>query len=236
MMALPPRSLRGFSALELTLVVLIVGALAAVASTVWVQASSSNQRLGLSAQAQDLKKRVQAFAMERDRLPCPDLEGDGWESLTAGGGVRCAGVADALAWLPYNTLGLALPADDRRAAYAVRRSLAEINDDVEADPDTLRPGFRLARALRAEAQLADDDASRLHTQAAGQVRINVAFVIILPGEDRDGSGNAFDAPHSQIPGNSRRAQSPQTRASADYDDVVVAESYVGLLGLIGPAR
>ena len=233
MMALPPRSLRGFSALELTLVVLIVGALAAVASTVWVQASSGNQRLGLSAQAQDLKKRVQAFAMERDRLPCPDLEGDGWESLTAGGGVRCAGVTDALAWLPYNTLGLALPADDQRAAYAVRTSLAEINDE---GGDTLRPGFRLARALRAEAQLDDDDPSRLHTQAAGPILINVAFVIILPGEDRDGSGSVFDAPHSQIPGNSRRAESPQRRASADYDDVVVAESYVGLLGLIGPAR
>lgn len=218
----------GFSALELSLVMLLIGLLAALGLSAWQQAGASNQRLGLQAEARDIKQRLRAFALERDRLPCADREGNGWESRSGDGCQQ----PERLGWLPYRTLDMAMPATDRRAAYAVHAPLATV---VGAEGSSLRPGHRLARRLRDAAGM-DSSSGLLHIAASSGDALNIAFAVVLPGEDRNGNGSGFEAPHWPVPGNSLSVASPRRGADAEYDDVVVAESFTGLLGVVGPAR
>lgn len=71
---------RGFSLLELALVLVIVGVLLGGAIQPWRQHRQSVQWQKQQALLQQAQRHLLAFALARGRLPCPDSDGDGREN------------------------------------------------------------------------------------------------------------------------------------------------------------
>jgi len=107
-----PRAARGFTLLELLLVIVIVGVLLGallgpLATRIEVQQVRDQQRT-----MEDVRDVLLGYAQAAGRLPCADTDGDGLENDTP----SCQSVGE----LPYATLGVT-PTDrwGRRYRYAV---------------------------------------------------------------------------------------------------------------------
>jgi prepilin-type N-terminal cleavage/methylation domain-containing protein len=218
----------GFTLLELTLVLLVLGVLGLFASFAFSGAEDVRQRQQAQAEAEAARQALRAFLLSNKRLPCPDTDADGYEDCAATGETGT---------LPYHTLGLA-DAAHNRMFYGVYRDadiditrLVERTDDAEGAPGYLGLGDAIA-ALRDIPEVLDTD----HIYTAGidadgvsdcDAGRNAAFLLIVPNADRDGTGGVLDGPN--VAGDSCYASAHQPLAR-DYDDVVVAESPSALIG------
>lgn len=244
------RAARGWSVIEMTVVLAVIGLLAWSGLSTLETGMAERDR----AQAQQLgeawRDRLRAYALNNRRLPCPDLTGQGWEGDAAGAcGTALTG------WLPYRTLGLDLPADGLRAAYAVFRvpNATDPLQDADLAVRRERTGdlagtlayqdvFDLVRALNnavglaaaapagvlvAQPHLTGDGARGGAADCATRPRDNVAFRLVVPLKDRNGNGSRFDGTHTR---DALCTQAPGAPMRFDMDDVVVAEGFASLAG------
>jgi len=219
--------------IELAIVIAIFGLMCWGSVRAYSSQASSAREIA-QAQGKTIRSALLAFALNNGRLPCPDSEGNGFES---GNGDGCSSDADLqTGWVPYRSIGLAEPAETlARYAYGVYR-----NSGADADlTATSLPLSNLLTAVQtAQTQsvsasyvyLTGDNGALGDVDCTNNVVANPAFVIVAPLQDRDADGNVFDGIHAGLPESDVCIQAPATPATLTQDDVVVSESLSALLG------
>lgn len=235
------RPCSGFTLVEVTVALAVLGIIAAAAAAAYLGLfSASRNKINADASLASLAGAVVAFAQSHHRLPCPDVDGSGNESLVAG---VCPTNRD-VGWFPYLSAGLTSPAPFARAIYGVYRAAgadlarAEEHGGDPVGSASYADGADLIHALRfAAAQvpsntqiyLTGDNATSGAENCGGNVVSNPAFVVLVPGEDRNGNGTPVDGIHGTLPASGHCFAAP-TRASDTYfDDRTLAVSFYTLM-------
>lgn len=240
------RRMQGFSLLEAAVVVGVLGVLTMTMTAAFDNVGQIRSLKAATADAESARNAVRAFALRNKRLPCPDTSTHGDAGREAGGG-SCPAGAD-IGWLPYESLGLAVPVRAARLRYGVNRGTSG-QDPVAPLPsasdglDLERTGgFAAALAALANASpgtsapyYVAQSASQPAVTCTGAGLVNPAFVIVAPAQDRqfiEGEPHpGFDAPNRGfVTTGSKCVAAPGRPADASYDDVVVAEGAHALLG------
>lgn len=253
-----PRT-RGGLFVELAVILAIMAVLTWMVSAAWAHSAQISQRAHALEHAQRLRDGLRAYALRNARLPCPDTDGSGWENRLSSGSCP-AGVQ--FGWFPYKSLGWDLPSLAYRAIYAVFRDPAATpaNDaDLALRLERSNPAdveiaagyasvFDLITALETASNRTSVLVSSAHPHLTGDAgpagavdcsvnrRQNVAFWLVLPLQDRDGSGARTDGVHWPVSAATLAdpralcAHSSGAGASADTDDVVVADTFDTLAG------
>lgn len=232
----------GFTLVELAVVLGVLGLLAMTMTSGFDGVNQARERNAAKANAQQAYEAVRSFALRNKRLPCPDPSSNGDRGREPIG--SCAG---NIGWLPYESLGLDIPARGQRLRFGVYRSgsvslaapLSGGNDTPDLEGAA---GFMTALAQAAGA-VATTDAPYFVNGHSGPATtcsaggntslVNPAFVIVAPVTNLNGGSGAlagFEAPNLSFAGASRCFAAPDTGAGSGYDDVVVVESLTSLLG------
>lgn len=95
------RTQRGFTLIELSIVLLIVGLLLAGGVNMLSSSTDSARYKESSSHLQEVRNALMAYYTQFQRLPCPDTDADGIEN-PPGGGV----CTSPRGWLPHVTLGI----------------------------------------------------------------------------------------------------------------------------------
>ncbi|GHU31405.1 prepilin-type N-terminal cleavage/methylation domain-containing protein [Betaproteobacteria bacterium] len=222
--------MRGFQLLELAIVLSVLGVLTLMTTWAFSGADQKNTRARSAAEAEVAREAIRAFLLANKRLPCPDTDGNGYES--------CAATAEN-GFLPYLSLGLTDNVNNRMR-YSVYRN-AGINDitrleertgDAENTPDYRGYGDTLA-ALDLIKALPLSDA---HIRVAGvnpdgssvcATGTHPAFALIVSNEDKNADGNVLDGINT---GMGACLASPLQPFAWNYDDFVLTESSAALMG------
>ena len=231
----------GYSLAEFAVVLVILGIIAAAGSGAFRDLTTANRsQLQSVASLATATGAVLAFARASHRLPCPDVDGSGRESLSAG----VCPASHAVGWFPYLALGLPAPVLRERLIYGVHRSsVADLARTEEHGSDTAdSPAYadavdfvqalRLAstEAVSTEHIYLTGDNGRLGApDCAANVVGNPAFVLVAPGSDRDGDGNLLDGIHATLPQTGRCFAAPTCGSDQAFDDRTQSVSPVELI-------
>lgn len=249
-----PGAQRGFNIVELSVVVSILALLTAAVTGTYELISQSRHHAAASAELGQAQQALRTFIVRNKRLPCPDTSINGIRGRENGGDAGCpTGVLKG--WLPYESVGLALPPPGARMRYAVYRKagadlvmptragaefgdhdgagglLAALSKIVQNAPDRTVPYYpqpavaSYPKETAAGASPACDD--------AGPVA-NPAFALIAPVSDMDQADTPhpeFDTVNMPFVSSSLLCMAhPDRPSSFRHDDLVVAESAFSLLG------
>ncbi|GHU44933.1 hypothetical protein AGMMS50289_14620 [Betaproteobacteria bacterium] len=224
-----PFATRGFTLLELALVLVALGVLTLFASSAFSGSNQKQVRQQSSAEAEVAREAIRYFVLANKRLPCPDIDNNGYEDCVGG---------QERGFLPYLNLGLTENVSNRMR-YAVYRNsgdndvtrLVERTGDAENTPDYMGYGDTLA-ALEliqpfpvnpAHIHVAGIDAAGVSTCDNGS---HPAFLLIVPNQDQDADDNPFDGVN--VSGNC--FANPLQPFAWNYDDFVATESLTALMG------
>ena len=235
------RNHSGFTLVEVAVTLAVLGVIAAAAAAAYLGLfSASRTKLIADASLASMSGAVIAFAKSHHRLPCPEVDGSGVEGLVSG--VCPAG--REVGWFPYLSVGLTPPAPQVRAIYGVYRAtgadlaLAEEHGGDLVGAATYADGADLVRALQYAASqpltnvqiyLTGNDATSGPEDCASNVVSNPAFVLLAPGEDRNGDGKAVDGIHSTLPGTGHCFAAPNRAVDTNFDDRTLAVSFYTLM-------
>lgn len=245
---------RGFSLLELSLTLVIVGLLYAATASVlpWIAQDVALQKTRVK--MEDLKRSIIAFALTNHRLPCPDTSStrNGLEGATSCGG------SDVVGGVPYETLlldGSAFDSSQQNIVYGVYRNATTadlgalvnlVNRLDEVDGSLNKYDF--CQALKNASAVTPSNiafvSASTDTVAGGSgcgntsTFQNLAFLLASSGyENADGSvgANAFfdgqnDAAVAVMNAAPFCFESPLRSRDSGYDDIVMGVSFTSLLG------
>ena len=228
------RRYQGFSMIEMAVALVVIGLLVS-ASGAYLGVFGSGDKFGANARLVSLSESVIAFAGARNRLPCPDTAGAGYEA-----GTPCPANVQ-VGWFPYLSMGLSQPPALERAIYGVYR-----NPAVAADLAVVTgPGFPatvpvslLTKLNAAAAQGAsnnfvyltgDGTAANGAENCVGNNTGNAAFVILVPGEDRNRDGQRVDGINSTPPAAGLCFSAPTRAWDTNFDDRTLAVSSYAVL-------
>jgi prepilin-type N-terminal cleavage/methylation domain-containing protein len=102
---------QGFSLVELSIVLIIIGLIVGAGVTVWRSSIDSTRLSATKTNLENIRNSVINFAIANGRLPCPDSTlppNNTGQSNPVGPGI-CAGCANPPCWVPFQTLQLQLP-------------------------------------------------------------------------------------------------------------------------------
>lgn len=230
----------------------VIGVLVASAVSVYhpVAGVAQEQRTGRFLEG--IKQSLIAFSMTHRRLPCADINGDGYE----GNGSGCGAPGGfQVGKVPYATLGISssgASGSDIKAAhiiYGVYRNSSVVDlaaaGEQTGDPRASVSGFNnmndflkmltrasVATTNHASVYVGGLDVRNRTVCTSGE---NVAFVLASAGMmDADGDGSLFDGVNKllTIGGVGRCFSSPVERASSVYDDVVISMGFNELAGFL----
>jgi len=226
----------GFSLLELTLVLVVLGLLFATAAPAWQSVVHYHQHeFQGDKRLEQLASALANYAARHHRLPCPDMNGNGYEGTDG----LCSD-DHRVGWLPTATLGLAPETSQDRVIYAVYRASdadLAVSDALTAD-STGQAQFlsRLERAAEgqsAPAPVVTGDGTRQgNIDCVNNPVQRPAYVLLLTGEDRDGDGRLADLINPDQPGDPGCFAGPGLPANSEYDDLSIAVSAQALYGQI----
>lgn len=234
------KSSHGYTLAEVAVVVIVIGLLAAISVGAYSKALGGKEVRTASATAESITGAVLAFARLNNRLPCPDTDGDGREGDAAG---ACPAGRE-VGYVPYESIGLDNPPTIERGVFGVYRNAGATADLVVPAATLSRSNFQ--RALIRGSALATSPASisAAHVfitgnnastgaeNCASQRVFHPAFVVVVPGSDKDGNGNNLDGIHAGLPGAGLCIASSDRVPTTVFDDRVVSTGFTTLLGLI----
>jgi prepilin-type N-terminal cleavage/methylation domain-containing protein len=229
------RSASGYTLVEIAIVVTIIGLIAALSIGTYSGALGNSDIKTASATGENIAGAILAFARLNNRLPCPDINGDGREGDAAG---ACPAGRE-VGFIPYETLGLNNPPTIERGVYGVYRNAGIAADLVVPSVTLTRSNFKRAIAAgsipavtAAHVFITGNNASTGAENCTSTRVFHPAFVVIIPGADRDGNGNNLDGIHAGLPGTGLCIASPDRVPNTVFDDRVVSTGFTTLLGLI----
>lgn len=237
---------QGISFVETSVVLAMVGLLSWAAFSAYASMNDERSRQQALGWALEMQSHLRSFSLRHARLPCPDPSplGTGYEGIT---GNDCS-TGNQVGWFPYVSLGLAVPQDGLKARYAVFRAASSVltkdadlavvkerTGDAEGDAQ-YKNVSDLIVALNNMGEVSFSP-SRVYLTGdggpAGPIDCTanpvtaVAYWIVVPLSDRDGSGDRLDAPHTNA---SPCASSPAAPVRTDSDDTALSESPAQLAG------
>ena len=240
----------GFTVLELAITLSVVGVIVMAAAAVYRPAIGAAQAQRHERLLEGIRSALITFAMTHHRLPCADVNGNGYEGSSG----RCGTKGFEVGKVPYLTLGIALPGKPGTDAalanviYGVYRNpaVADLAKSTErtgnfpmetvgfANMNDFLQGLAKASAAPfagAFVYVGGLDASGKTTCANGE---NVAFVLASAGRsDADGDGSMFDGVNKTLAVMGGRCfSSPDQRTEAGYDDVAIAVGFNELAGAL----
>lgn len=231
---------RGWTAVELAVVLAVLGLLVWIGTSVGGDLGLARQRLDAQVHARAISEALRAFALREARLPCP----------AAGAPYRenCDIPAIAVGWVPYQTLGMEPPTAKFLARYAVYRHSdvdpardadltrrLERTGDAQTSAQYEDVGDLIEALQRAAASSPNWDAAYVTGDGAdanqpvscsGHFQAQTAFWVVLPLDDRDGDGDRFDDTHALTGSLCAAPRVP----GPTFDDVVSFESPAALAG------
>jgi type II secretory pathway pseudopilin PulG len=225
----------GYTLVEIAIVVTVIGLIAALSIGTYSGALGNSQIKTASASGENITGAILAFARQNNRLPCPDTDGDGREGDAVG---NCPAGRE-IGFIPYETVGLSNPPTVARGVYGVYRNAAVTADLVV--PAAALSRSNLQRALVAGSTAArtaanvfitGNNASTGAENCSSAPIFHPAFVVVVPGSDRDGNGNNLDGIHVGLPGTGRCIASPDRVPTTVFDDRVVSTGFTTLLGVV----
>lgn len=226
----------GFSLLELTLVLVVLGLLFATAAPAWQAVVQQRQH---ETQGQRRLEQLSAaltnYAARHHRLPCPDMNGNGHEGMDG----QCSD-DQRVGWLPTATLGLSPVAAEDRVIYAVYRTPAvdlaapaALLPESTGRDDFLTRLREAARSPSAPAPVVTGEGTRQgDIDCAGNPVQRPAYILLLTGEDRDGDGRRADLINPDQPRDPGCFAGPGHPVTTEYDDLSIAVSAQALYGQI----
>ena len=236
---LPQRAAQGFTLIEIAIVLVVMGLMLSAAAAAYVNMFGANRsRLAGDSALASMSDALVAFARTHNRLPCPDLDGSGNE-----GAAGACPASTEVGWYPYVATGLTNPAPAARAIYGVYRAAgadlvvaSELTGDV-AGASTYADGGDFIRKLTAAASVPATD-THIYTTGDGgpsgaencatNVVGNPAFVVVLPGDDRDGDGKNVDGIHNTMPASGHCFVAPTRPMDSHSDDRSTAIGFYAL--------
>lgn len=214
----------GFSLLELIIVLVVVGVLASVSSVLYLGLLSKDGGVQVTdAKLKSLSGSVIAFVKTHHRLPCPDNTGSGYEALNAG--ICSNGIQ--VGWLPYVSMGLSPPADSERAIYGVYRT-ATADLAVSTTVNILTAAASAVTSSNVIYMTGDGSTTNGTEDCINTVASNPAYIILAPGEDRDGNGSNVDGVNQGLP-SGRCFSAPSRGVDNIFDDRTISVSLYALL-------
>jgi len=242
---------RGYSLVEVAIALVVIGVITMATLQVFNSASYyKNQSLANGWLVQS-KDAVIQFAQTNYRLPCPDIDANGFEDC---GGTQQTGS------LPVHTLGLPVSSQvgdmvsgHQNVIYGVFRDtannadltvLTERTGDVLGDSNFQNVDdfkFALTTAIglatvNSRPYITGDGAASGSEDCTANVVANGAFWLASSGgKDSDGDGNTFDGVNALLRHNGTGAlcfSAPTKRQDANYTDRVSGLAFSELLGLL----
>ena len=229
------RSTAGYTLVEIAIVVTVIGLIAALSIGTYSGALGNRDVKTASAYGENITGAILAFARLNNRLPCPDTDGDGREGDAAG---ACPAGRE-VGFIPYETVGLSNPPTVERGVYGVYRNAAITADLVVPSATLTRSNFKRAivagsipAVTAAHVFITGNNASTGAENCAATRVFHPAFVVVIPGADRDGNGNNLDGIHAGLPGTGLCIASSDRVPNTVFDDRVTSTGFTTLLGLI----
>lgn len=217
-----PEAMRGFSLLEMAVVLVIVGLIGAMLWKILPRLqSASHPQPAAVLQLRTAEDALVGFALAHSRLPCPDVNGDGLED--------CASTA-SVGQLPQRTLGQLLP---YRLRYGVNRlattDLTTLTDRYIPNIPGAAPAVEPLNGLDLCIALRDAQKSSLVGLAVGTKGIKSAFALASSGAgDANGDGDLFDGLNTGV-----GFAAPNSPITAGYDDYTDAMGFGELAQRLG---
>lgn len=238
-----PARQRGLGLLEVVLLTLLLGGmvLGGIVSLRTLQQSQQAE-----AAEQNLRRADRAvlnFVAQRNRLPCPDVDGDGREDALAAG-TGCSAAAGQKGWLPLASLGLDGTGTDQgampRLLYLVQREAQDLGlaDPARHNPPAFDTATGQYSGVRPLNQIATTDIcqgienARGLAVAANQAQTDgraLAYALVHPGRgDFSGTGEGFEG-LNRVAGSVVAVEPPQRGWTPGvYDDRVWVQTYAGM--------
>jgi prepilin-type N-terminal cleavage/methylation domain-containing protein len=216
--------LKGFSLLELIVVLVVLGVLVSVSSVLYLGLLSKDGGVQVTdAKLKSLSGSVIAFVKTHHRLPCPDNTGSGYEALNAG--VCTSGVQ--VGWLPYVSMGLSPSSANERAIYGVYRS-GTADLAVSTTVNILTGAASAVTNSNIIYLTGDGTTTNGSEDCVNNIANNPAYIILAPGEDRDGNGSNVDGVNQGLP-SGRCFSAPSRGINNTFDDRTISVSLYALL-------
>lgn len=230
----------GFSFIELSVILSVASLLSwAIFSGYETVAAQQEREMG-QATGQQLQSILRAFAMRHGRLPCPDITGNGYESIT---NEKCTD-NNQLGWFPYISLEQELPPPILQARYGVFRDASadadlavikertgdNIGDTNYMNATDLIVGLNNAASLPFSPDriyLTGDSAAWGNIDCTNNRISNVAYWLVIPLKDKNNDGDRLDPPHTMTSLCAVGSAAPLRLLS---DDVTISESPAQLAG------
>lgn len=211
---------------EMAVSLVVIGLLASGAAA-YLGLFKSGASLSTDARLTFLSESVMTFALTHHRLPCPDTAGAGYEA-----GTPCP-TGTQVGWLPYLSMGLSQSPAKDRAIYGLYRSPAA-DLAVSAAPAVLSLASAQAVSSNFVYLTGDGTTTNGIENCTTNIVSNPAFVILAPGEDRNGNGLQVDGIHSTLPGVGLCFAAPTRGVDTTFDDRTIAVSAYAVMARINP--
>ncbi|MGM0633857.1 MAG: type II secretion system protein [Pseudomonadota bacterium] len=219
-----PRRQSGVTLIELALAILIITLIAGLGTLVGSGALSRSEVSQNVQQMTLLQNNLRRFIIAQNRLPCPDVDGDGQED--------CVTPAHNIGGVPHDTLGISDQLTDSNGqpllygANPVIQQPASVASAPWDFPGSSRDRF--CAALRDRIGLGFDDeeltvaGQSSNACTAGGGAFNPAFAAVSSGvDDADGDGDFFDGLNLDAARNGAICvDNPGRQVDDDYDDQV----------------
>ena len=235
------RYLKGYSLVELSIVLVVIGLLGFVSIKFLSQIGTQTLNQKFKNDLQTADYAIIGFIYANNRLPCPDISGNGVE--------ECA-IANRSGFLPVKSLGIESTIQKKRGGsirYGVYRKanvtlkddtdLAQLKDRYEpflpnSETSAVSNGLDLCQALKT-AGLAVTDATQLNIETDSGISINLAYAIADSGTiDANNDGNLFDGTNAT----GIKFEQPSKSKLNNYDDNVLGVGINELSGRINCAK
>lgn len=238
-----PARQQGLGLLEVVLLTLLLGGMV-LGGLVSLRTLQQSQQA--EAAEQNLRRADRAvitFVAQRNRLPCPDVDGDGREDALATG-TGCSATAGQKGWLPLTTLGLDGTGTDQgampRLLYLVQRQAQDLGlaDPVRHNPPAFDTATGQYSGVRPLNQIATTDIcqgienARSVALAGGQAQTDgraLAYALVHSGRgDFSGTGEGFEG-LNRVATSVVAVEPPQRGWTPGvYDDRVWVQTYAGM--------
>jgi prepilin-type N-terminal cleavage/methylation domain-containing protein len=248
--------IKAFTLIELSVVLIIVGIIISSAQAFYRATIKTTNYIKIDSQLASINQSLITFALQNKRLPCADVDGNGYEGSGNG---NCGSTAlYQTGSVPYKTLEMNQMSNTqtqlmkRDIVYGVYRNpnVVVINDaDLSRaiDRTSDSPGsqyyinnYDFIKAL-SNANAQPKSTSYVYTTGVGAnenctttITRNYAYILASAGiEDADNNGNVYDGVNNNLKQDGTGSKcfvSSKRRMNNQYDDKVLVMNFQSLIG------